>query len=384
MATPRIVIIGGGIAGASLAWALAREHGVAATILEREDQCGYHATGRSAALYMPSYGPPAIRALTRASGDFYRAPPDGFAAHPLLTPRGALHVGMVHDDPAFDAGDARRALGALRATLHELGTDARELDVAACLALCPVLRPERLVGGLLETEALDMDVNAILQGFLRIARGAGSLLRTGTALLGARRDNGTWRLDTSAGPIEADIVVDAAGAWADILGQAVGAAAIGLQPRRRSAFLFEPPPDTDSRAWPTVIDADERFYFKPDAGLLLGSPANADPTTPQDVQPEDLDIAQGIWAIEQATTLRIARPRATWAGLRSFVPDGEPVAGFDPALPGWFWLAGQGGYGIQSAPGLARAAAALVLGHDIPADLRALGLRASQLAPRGV
>lgn len=383
MAAPRVVIIGGGIAGASLAWALAVEHGIAATILEREDQCGYHATGRSAALYMPSYGPPAIRALTRASGAFYRSPPDGFASHPLLTPRGALHVGMTHDDPVFDAGAARRALAMLQTTLRELGAESRELDAAACLALCPVLRPDRLVGGLLETEALDMDVHAILQGFLRGARAAGAVLRTGTALLRAHRQDGAWRLETPGGTLAADVVVDAAGAWADEIGRASGTESIGLQPRRRSAFLFEPPPGADCRAWPTVIDADERFYFKPDAGLLLGSPANADPSTPQDVQPEDLDIAQGIWAIEQATTLRIARPRASWAGLRSFVPDGEPVAGFDRRLPGWFWLAGQGGYGIQSAPALARAAAALLLDREIPPDLRDLGLHADQLAPRG-
>ncbi len=382
MATVRIVIIGGGIAGASLAWTLAVEHGIAATILEREEQCGYHATGRSAALYMPSYGPPAIRALTRASGVFYRKPPDGFAAHPLLAPRGALHVGMVQEDAGFDASAARLALATLQNTLQELGTAALVLNAAGCLARCPVLRPDHLVGGLLEAEALDMDVDAILQGFLRGARAAGAVLRTGSALLQARRRDGVWHLDTQTGTHTADIVVDAAGAWADAIGQAAGAEPIDLQPRRRSAFMFTPPEGVDCHAWPTVIDANTRFYFKPDAGLLLGSPANADPCAPQDVQPEDIDIAQGIWAIEQATTMRIRRPRASWAGLRSFVPDGEPVTGFDRQLPGWFWLAGQGGYGIQSAPALARAAAAMLLDRDLPQDLRALGLHADQIAPR--
>ena len=374
-AAPRIVIVGGGIAGASLAWTLAVRRGVAPLLLERETQCGQHSTGRSAALYMPSYGPPAVRAATRASGAFYRSPPAGFAAQPLLSARGALHVALADD------ADAAARLAALRAQLGAAGAPARELDAAACLAHCPVLRPELVLGGLLEDEALDMDVDAILQGFLRGARAAGAQTRCDAEVLEATRVGGVWRLRTRAGDFDADIVVDAAGAWADTLARLAGVAPIGLAPKRRSAFLFDAPDTPGWRDWPTVIDLAERFYFKPDAGCLLGSPANADVVEPHDVQPEEFDIASGIWAIEQATTLHIRRPRATWAGLRSFAPDGEPVVGFDPRADGWFWLAGQGGYGIQSAPGLAQAAAALLLDGALDAALRDAGLRAADLAP---
>ncbi len=376
MTAPRIAIVGGGIAGASLAWVLAVERGVAPLLLEREAQYGRHATGRSAALYMPSYGPPAVRAATRASGGFYRAPPPGFAAQPLLRARGALHVALRDDD------GAATALTALRGQLIAAGCPPCELDADACLAQCPALRPELVLGGLLEAEALDMDVDSILQGFLRGARRAGAELHTDSELLEATRAEGRWRLRTAAATFAADVVVDAAGAWADALGALVGATPIGLQPRRRSAFLFDAPDVPGWRDWPTVIDLAERFYFKPDAGCLLGSPANADPVEPHDVQPEEIDVAGGIWAIEQATTLRIRRPRATWAGLRSFVADGEPVVGFDRRLPGWFWLAGQGGYGIQSAPGLARAAAALLLDDALDAASRDAGLRAAAIAPQ--
>lgn len=380
-ALPRVTIVGGGIAGASLAWELARQHGVAVTLLEREARCGMHTTGRSAALYMPSYGPPAVRALTAASRGFYTDPPAGFASQPLLAPRGVLHVGLSCGEPAMAPAEVVARLDALRAQLRAVGLPARDLDAADCLRLCPALRADAVLGGLFEADALDMDVDAILQGYLRGAREAGARIVTGAEVRALLRRAGAWRVDTAAGEFTADIVVDAAGAWADVLGQLAGAAPIGLCPKRRSAFVFAPPEGTDCRAWPALIDAGERFYIKPDAGALLGSPANADPAEPHDVQPEELDIATGIWAIEQATHLSIRRPRATWAGLRSFVPDGELVIGHDPDLPGWFWLAGQGGYGIQSAPGAARAAAALLLEREFDPELRDLGLRADALAP---
>jgi D-arginine dehydrogenase len=380
-ARPRVAIIGGGIAGAALAYVLAVEHGVAALLLEREAQCGTQSTGRSAALYMPSYGPPAMRALTRASGAFYSAPPDGFAAQPLLRPRGALHIALEHEDPALSKAEAVQRLRALQRELDAGGMPGQWLEPDACLQYCPVLRPQRLAAGLYEAAAQDMDVDAILQGFLRGARAAGARVHTGAGLLEARRQGGAWELSSDAGRFDADVVVDAAGAWADVCAGIAGARPLGLVPKRRSAFVFAAPDGLDCRAWPAVIDADERFYFKPDAGLLLGSPANADATQPHDVQPEEIDIATGIWGIEQATTLNIRRPRSSWAGLRSFFDDGEAACGFDPRLPGWFWLAGLGGYGIQSAPGLARAAAALLLGRALPRDLLEQGFDPVRLDP---
>lgn len=378
----RVVIVGGGIAGASLAYVLAREPGVSVTLVERETQCGAHTTGRSAALYMPSYGPPAIRALTLASRSFYADPPADFAATPLITPRGALHVAWEQDDPLTTVAQARATLDAILSNLHALGAQGEALTPEDCLRRCPALRGDGLVGGVFEREALDMDVHAILQGFLRGAKQAGCALVTSAEVQALDRRDGAWVARTSAGDFTADLIVNAAGAWADEVGALAGARPVGLQPKRRSAFTFDPPEGVDCSAWPAVIDAAERFYFKPDAGRLLGSPANADPVLPHDVQPEDLDIAEGIWAIEQSTTLSIRRPRSTWAGLRSFVADGEPACGHDPDVPGLFWLAGQGGYGIQSAPGLARAAASLLLDKDkpLPRELAALGLRTEALS----
>lgn len=378
----RVVIVGGGIAGASLAYVLAREPGVSVTLVERETQCGAHTTGRSAALYMPSYGPPAIRALTLASRSFYADPPADFAATPLITPRGALHVAWEQDDPLTTVAQARATLDAILSNLHALGAQGEALTAEDCLRRCPALRGDGLVGGVFEREALDMDVHAILQGFLRGAKQAGCALVTSAEVQALDRRDGAWVARTSAGDFTADLIVNAAGAWADEVGELAGARPVGLQPKRRSAFTFDPPEGVDCSAWPAVIDAAERFYFKPDAGRLLGSPANADPVLPHDVQPEDLDIAEGIWAIEQSTTLSIRRPRSTWAGLRSFVADGEPACGHDPDVPGLFWLAGQGGYGIQSAPGLARAAASLLLDKDkpLPRELAALGLRTEALS----
>lgn len=378
----RVVIVGGGIAGASLAYVLARAPRVSVTLIERETQFGAHTTGRSAALYMPSYGPPAIRALTLASRSFYADPPADFAATALITPRGALHVAWEQEDPLTTAAQARAALDAILSNLHALGAQGEALTPEECLRRCPALRGAGLVGGVFEREALDMDVHAILQGFLRGAKQAGCVLVTSAEVQALDRRDGAWVARTSAGDFTADLIVNAAGAWADEVGALAGARSIGLQPKRRSAFTFDPPEGVDCSAWPAVIDAAERFYFKPDAGRLLGSPANADPVLPHDVQPEDLDIAEGIWAIEQSTTLSVRRPRSTWAGLRSFVADGEPACGHDPDVPGLFWLAGQGGYGIQSAPGLARAAASLLLDKDkpLPRELAALGLRTEALS----
>ena len=381
----RVIIAGGGIAGASLAYVLAQRQGVDVTLLEREAQCGAHATGRSAALYMPSYGPPGIRALTIGSGAFYAQPPSGFSEHAVLSPRGAMHVAWSGDDPPVSIADATQKLDALERDALASGVEVERLSAAQCLQLCPVLRSKGashvLVGGVYEPHAQDMDVDAILQGFLRGARKAGANVVTGTEIRTPERADDAWKISTSAGVWHADVLVNAAGAWADALGQRAGAQPIGLQPRRRSAFTFDAPEGVDCRAWPLVIGVDESFYFKPSGSGLLGSPANADAVQPQDVQPEELDIAQGIWAIEQATTLTIRRPRSTWAGLRSFVADGEPVCGYDPDVPGLFWLAGQGGYGIQSAPGLARAAAALLLDEPLPGDLQSQGLRRAMLDP---
>ena len=373
MAVPEFdaVIVGAGIAGASFAHTLAPHARV--LLLEREAHPGVHSTGRSAAMFMESYGPPQVRALTRASRAFYEQPPAGFAEAPILSARGALYAAWQGQQVALDA---------LLGTLSDTGSVVSRIDADECLQRVPVLRADGLLGGVLEVDAMDIDVHALHQGFLRGARRAGAALWADAELVHARAASGRWQLELAGGRrVGTRTLVDAAGAWADELAQRCGVAPLGIQPKRRSAFTFAPPAGTDVRPWPTVADVDERWYFKPDAGQLLGSPANADPVSAHDVMPEELDIATGIAAIEAHTSLTIRRPTRTWAGLRSFAPDGELVIGWDAQRAAFFWLAGQGGYGIQSAAGAAQLAAALWLGAPLPDALQAHGVQAHALEP---
>jgi D-arginine dehydrogenase len=348
-----IAIVGAGIVGASIAFHAAPHARV--LLLEAEAAPGSHSTGRSAALYEPSYGPPAVRALTRASRAFFDAPPAGFAAVPLLTPRGTLFAARA---------EQRAQAEALVATLHTEGGRAELIDGAAARERVPVLRPEACALAVASPDAEDIDVDALLQGCLRGARAAGAVLALDARLATLQRDGTRWRLGCADGrEFTAAVVVNAAGAWADEVAALAGAMPVGLEPRRRSAFVFEPPAGVDIARWPAVIDLDETWYFKPEAGLLLGSPANADPTHPHDVVADELDVALGIHRIEEATTLTIRRPRRTWAGLRSFVADGGPVIGFDARVSGFFWAAALGGYGIQSSPAVGRLSADLLLGR---------------------
>jgi D-arginine dehydrogenase len=366
-----VAVIGGGIAGASLAWRLAGQRSV--VLLERESQPGYHTTGRSAAMFMESYGPPMVRALTRASRALYESPPSGLVDQPVLAPRGALYVAM-HETAA--------QLEATRDELLATGSQVETLDAAATVRIAPCLRPGLVHGGLYEQDAQDIDVAALLQGFLRGMRAQGGVLRTDAAVTAARPAAQGWQLALANGDeLQAAVVVNAAGAWGDEVARLFGAMPIGLVPRRRSAFTFRPPAGLDIHAWPVVAAIDEGWYFKPDAGQLLGSPANADDTVPHDVAPEELDIATGIWRIEEATTLSIRRPTATWAGLRTFTPDGELAIGWDAAVPGLFWLAGQGGYGIQSAAAASELAASLIFGQALPHALRGQGVEPAALSP---
>lgn len=371
-----VVVVGAGMAGASVGWQLAQA-GQRVLVLERESQPGYHTTGRSAALFEEHYGPAQVQALTRASRAFYDAPPAGFAAAPILSPRGVLYIATAEQRDLVDAAFAE-------AVQHSPG--ARRLDGAALRALVPVLKDE-IVDGFLDDGARDIDVHGLHQGYLRGLRQAGGALWCSAEVTALARSAGLWTVTLADGrSAQAPVVVNAAGAWADVLGALAGATPIGLVPKRRSAFTFSAPEGMDATHWPAVIAADESFYIKPDAGQLLGSPANADATTPHDVQPEELDVATGIWRIEEATTLQIRRPSHTWAGLRSFVADGELVVGWDAsptgAVPGLFWLAAQGGYGIQSAAGYSLLARNLILGEAVDAALQAQGVDAAVLSPQ--
>ncbi len=363
------LIIGAGMAGASLGYFLSRQAKV--VVLERESQPGYHTTGRSAALFAESYGTEQVRALTVASRPFFEAPPDGFTVTPILSPRGALFVGAPGQESELDD---------LHATLSRQSGLMRRLDAKEALAMVSVLEPERLAGGVLDPIAADMDVHALHQGFLRGIRAQGGAVICDADVTAIERIADKWRVRAGGQEIVAATVVNAAGAWSDVVAGMAGVRPIGLVPKRRSAFTFAPPEIPGWESWPTVIGVDESYYFKPDAGQLLGSPANADPATPHDVQPEEEDIATGIWRIEEATSLRIRRPRHTWAGLRSFVSDGDLVGAFDPEVPGFFWCAAQGGYGIQTAPAMGEICSALALGEPIPAHLAAFGITPQMLA----
>jgi D-arginine dehydrogenase len=364
------LVVGAGIAGASIGYFLA-PHG-RVLLLERESQPGYHSTGRSAALFMESYGTPQVRALTMASRAFFEGPPAGFSEHPLVSPRGAMMV-ATHGQEA----ELERHWDILR----PISPRGRLLDAAQALELTPVLRPDRVLGAVYEPDAADMDVHAIHQGFLRGVRAHGGKVVNDAEVRTLRRDGSVWSVEAGGQTCKAPVVINAAGAWADAVGAIAGAARIGLQPKRRSAFIFAPPPDTPSAAWPMTAGISEDWYIKPDAGMLLGSPANVDPVDPHDVQPEELDIALAIDRIQSMTTLSIRRPTRTWAGLRSFVADGDLVGGWDAQAPAFFWVAAQGGYGIQTSPAMGEACAALVRGDALPARIAGYGLTAAMLSP---
>lgn len=366
----QIAIVGGGIAGAAAAAHLAVERSV--LLLEREDQPGYHASGRSAALFSETYGNATVRALSVASRPFLERPPEGFSDHPLLTPRGALHVG--------GAGHEAK-LGLLLREAQALVPAVRALSGEQMRRLVPALRPEAATAGVYEPDARDIDTHALLSGFLRMARAGGADILTRAEVTAVSREGEGYRLETRAGPVVAEVVVDAAGAWADGLAELAGVRPLGLRPKRRTAFLFEPPPDLDIRAWPIVVGADEDVYVKPDAGLLLASPADETDSEPTDAQPEEIDVATAAERVEALLDLPVRRIRRRWAGLRTFAADRTPAVGFDPAEPGWFWLAGQGGYGFQTAPALGRAAAELIVRGRLPAELAGAGILPADLAP---
>jgi D-arginine dehydrogenase len=368
------LIIGGGIAGASAAFELATAGSV--VLIERESQPGYHSTGRSAALYSETYGNPTIRALTVGSRTFYDAAmASGFSEQPVLTPRGVLLIGR--DDQRASLERSFQAGSVLTPTV-------RMLNDAETLKLAPMLRPDYVVGAVWEPDAMDMDVHAIHHGYLRGLRARGGRIVTDAELMGLTRRDGLWHAETRADGYSAPWIVNAAGAWADAVVALAGLPPIGLVPKRRTAITFDPTPIPDQAGlphWPMVCDVDETFYFKPEGGRLLGSPADETPSEPCDAQAEELDVALTVDRIERASLFTVRRISHRWAGLRTFAPDKSPVVGPDPEAQGFFWLAGQGGYGIQTAPAMARTAAGLLTSGEVPEDLAILGVSAADLAP---
>lgn len=365
------LVVGGGIAGASAGYFLAAFGSV--TVLEMETAPGYHSTGRSAALFSEYYGNSAVRALTASSREFYLAPPPGFS-QPLLTPRGVL---------ALCPHGAEERFAQVLATGLTAPTPVRELTADEAQRYCPAVRPEWFSRAMFKPAAMDIDVDALHQGFLRGIRARdGRVVRSARvrSLTRCGRGHG-WRADTDAGEFRSDCVVNAAGAWADEIAGLAGVRRIGLTPLRRTAAIVAPPTEVDVGRWPMVTDVTETFYVKPESGQLLISPCDATPTAPCDARPDDLDVAVAIDRVGAATTLVTGHVRRAWAGLRSAVRDDTPVVGEAPDAAGFFWLAGLSGYGVQTAPAVGRLAAALVTGKTPRIPGNAAGVELAALTP---
>lgn len=361
-----VLVIGGGMAGVSIGFELSADRRV--LVVDTERTLAYHTTGRSAAMFLETYGSQAIRALTSASRGYLENPPH---ERPLLTPLAMLYVA---------APGRGHAVTDLYREVRPLAPDVVLLDAEEAVGLQPLLRPESVELALIEPGAMEIDVHALHQGYLRGLRARGAAVQTSSHVTLAARSAGEWTVTMADGrTVQAETVVNAAGAWADQVAQRFGAAPVGLRALRRSAFMVDAPPGTTG---PMIDDIDEAFYLKPDAGKLLCSPSEETPQEPGDARPDEVEIARAIEAINAATTLDVRHVRSSWAGLRNFVADRNPVVGFDPAVEGFFWYAGQGGYGIQTAPALSRTGAALLRGEPVPTDVIARGLITAELSPR--
>ena len=367
--TTDFAVIGAGIAGTSVACELAA--GASGVLLEMESTPGYHTTGRSAAVFAPCYGPQPIRDLTRASEAFFRAPPKGFADVPLFSPRPILMIARK---------DQRATLDTLTDSVAT-ETVVRRLSGSDLTEVQPLLRDGYASDGMLDELGQDIEVNALHQGYLRQFKARGGKVMTAAGVTALEWDGNAWRIGTSKGEVRAAVIINAAGAWADDIGALAGAEQIGLVPKRRTAIMIANHATIKTAHLPITIDVDEEFYLKPDAGRLLISPADTTPSAPCDAQPEEMDIAIGADRIMTAFDLDIRRIENSWAGLRSFVADGAPVVGYAQGTPGFFWLAGQGGYGIQSAPAMARFAAAAALGRPVPDALAETGFDPDSVSP---
>jgi D-arginine dehydrogenase len=362
-------VIGAGMAGASIAAHLSEHASV--LLLEMEAQPGYHSTGRSAAIFAQTYGNQAVRALTRASRTFFFSPPGGFCTTPLVKPRAIMITARAGQEAAL-------------ASFIASVDPADRFDpksAAEAIELCPVLRPDDLIGAVVSQSPADIEVHELQRGFLRMLKARSGQLTTAGKVLRAERTKDNWILTTTQATVRAKSIVNAGGAWAGDIAQLAGAQDIGLRPLKRTVCLIDSPVGRLSDAWPMLVDVEERFYLKPDAGKLLLSPADETLSAPCDAQPDELDIAIAVDRLEQATTLQVARIASKWAGLRSFVRDRTPVVGYDGIQPEFFWLAGLGGFGIQTAPALGRLAAALALHRPIDQELLNCGVDTAALSP---
>lgn len=368
-----VIVIGGGIAGISAAARIARH--AETVVLEGESALGYHSSGRSATFYHFGIGNDCVRGMTAASSDFFANPPAAFAEGPLWIEKPALFIA--------DAASLSE-LDALHVEMDKFTKTIRRVGPEEMLGIVPVLKTgdDGIVAGLLDTGGRKLDADALLQANARAFRSAGGTIIFDANVTALAFDGEYWNVDMPDGSYSARIVVNAAGAWADEIARLAGVRPLGLQPLRRTIIGFDPPTDISVSDWPFLKTVSEDgFYMLPDAGLLLASPMDVTPHDPCDVQPDDYDIAMAAWRVEEATTLKIARISTRWAGLRSFVADKVPTAGFSNDVPGFFWLAGQGGYGLQTSPAMAMAVESIMFDLPWPEELSRQGLLPEQIRP---
>jgi D-arginine dehydrogenase len=357
--TGDILIIGGGIAGLSAASALADHARV--TLLEAEEAIGYHSSGRSATMLHYALGDPQVRALTLASRAFFDQPPPGFSDVPL----GRRMPVLIH--ARADELDELEALHAAIAPFAQL----ERLDESGILELCPVIRTGEngAVAGIADHNGIRLDPHALLQGHARTLRERGGRIITGGRVQSIARERGCWTVVTESGDrFSAPLIVNAAGAWADAVAELAGLGRLGLRPLRRTIITFDAPSDLDASGWPFAKTVGDELYFAPESGRLFASPMDEVPTDPCDAQPDEYEVALAADRIEQRTTMCVERIHSRWAGLRTFAPDRHLVAGFDPRAEDFFWLAGQGGFGLQTSPVMAQVAAALIAGTPWPTE----------------
>jgi D-arginine dehydrogenase len=364
------LVVGGGIAGASAAYALSA-HGKVC-LVEQESQLGYHSTARSAAVHSSAYGPATWQAITTASRSFLVDTPDGFSHAPLTKPLGALFLAKPEEE---------QELRQQAADLDRQGVGYSLITPAEASRLSPCVRMEPFSLALYEPDCVDLDASALLHGYLRAARSQGAEVISNAELKAAKRRSGIWRIDLARELIEARVLVNAAGAWVDLIAERAGLPRRGLRPLRRTVITFDPPAGHDVSRWPMTFDVAETWYFKPEGRQIMMSPTDLTPSEPVDAQPEQFDIAVAIDRIETVTTMKVGRLNSRWAGLRTFAPDHEAVIGADPVEPSFVWYAGQGGNGVMASPAGAAICAAAATGGSLPASVARLGLTSDMIAP---
>jgi len=353
-ATSEILIIGGGIAGLSAAAALADHAKV--TVLEAEEQIGFHSSGRSATMLHYALGDRLVRALTLASRGFFDDPPEDFTDVPIGRPMPVL---------IFAREDERADLDALDADIAPFA-ELERLDETGVHQLCPLLN-DQAVHGIADLRGVRIDPHALLQGNLRQVRRSGGDLITDARVAAIEHSSGVWSVTTERGEKHsAPILINAAGAWADVVAVMAGVRPLGLEPKRRTIITFDAPTGTELDGLPFAKTVGDELYFAPESGRLFASPMDEVPSEPTDAQPDDYEIALAAFRMEERTSVKVERIHSKWAGLRSFTPDRHPAVGFAADAHGFFWLAGQGGFGLQTSPAMARIAASLIAGTPWP------------------